>query len=147
MPERFAPFVDLYREAARRAGHDPRRCRSASTRTASSPTPRKQAADEFFPAAAEEMSRIGRERGWPPTTRAQFDAARAPRGASVRRQSRAGDREDPAQHDLRPRALPDADERRHHAARKMMRSIELFGTKVAPVVRRETAGVEAVAAQ
>ena len=41
-PERFAPFFELYREAAKQAGHDPTSCRSASTRTASSPRPRSR---------------------------------------------------------------------------------------------------------
>ena len=83
-PERFAPLVDLYRDAARQAGHDPAalpvgdqlaRLRRADTS--------QQAAERYFPAYAAMMTRIGRERGWPPMTRAQFDALRAPRGALV----------------------------------------------------------------
>ena len=81
MPERFAPFAELHRRAARR-GRPRLGRRSASTRTASSPTPRRQAADESFPSFAATMNRIGRERGWPPMTREQFDASRRLRGAN-----------------------------------------------------------------
>ena len=75
------------------------------------------AADEFFPSYAAQMTHIGRERGWPPTTRAQFDAGLHLRAPSRRRQPRAGDRENPLPaRSARPSALSDADERRHHAA-------------------------------
>ena len=75
------------------------------------------AADEFFPSYAAQMTHIGRERGWPPTTRAQFDAGHL-RAASRGRLARAGDRENPVPaRSARPSALSHADERRHHAAR------------------------------
>ena len=67
MPERFAPFAELHRRAAAR-GRARAACRSASTRTASSPTRSQQAVDESFPPFASMMNRIGRERGWPPMT-------------------------------------------------------------------------------
>src|SRR5215203_2508397 len=79
-PERFAPLVDLYRDAARRAGRDPATLPvGINSHGFVAPTAR-DAADRYFPAYAAMMSRIGRERGWPPMTRAQFDALREPRG-------------------------------------------------------------------
>ena len=70
----------------------------------------EQAADDFYGPQAEVMNRIGRERGWGPTTAAHFDQSRGPQRRAVRRRSRDGGREDrrPAQ-DLRQRPLPAAD--------------------------------------
>ena len=118
MPERFAPFVDLFRQAAREAGHDADKLPVGINTHGYVADTSQRAADEFFPSYAAQMTRIGRERGWPPTTRAQFDAGRTLRGAPRRRQPGAGDREDPVPaRGARPPALSDADERRHHAAR------------------------------
>jgi len=80
-PERFKPFVDLYRETARGAGRDPATLPISINSHAFIADTSQQAADDFFPSYAEVMTRIGRERGWPPTTRAQFDALRSPRGS------------------------------------------------------------------
>ena len=78
----------------------------------------EQAGDEFFPAYAAMMTRIGRERGWPPMTRHQFDMLRAPRGRARGRRAGRGDREDPPPaRALRPRPLPGPDERGHPAPR------------------------------
>src|SRR5690606_33487879 len=72
-PRRFAPLVELYREAGRRAGHAPEKLKVSINSHGYVADTDEQAADEFFPAYAEVMSRIGRERGWPPTSRAHFD--------------------------------------------------------------------------
>ena len=144
-PERFAPLVDLYREAAQRAGttrdaagqHQLARLRRAR--------PREQAADEFFPpyADSDDPDR--------PRARLAADDAAAVRGATLtarraaRGQPAGSDRQDPVRaRAVRAPALPGADQRRHDAARQGMQSIELLGTKVAPVVRRETAGTTTV---
>ena len=116
----------------REAGHDPLP-RSASTRTASSPTRRSRRSTSRSRTSRAMMNRIGRERGWPPMTRADYDAsAHAPR-RELRRQPAAGGREDPLPaRDLRPRPLPGAVHRRHPAHAKMMRSIELSGPRSRP---------------
>jgi probable LLM family oxidoreductase len=80
-PERFRPFVDVYREAAARAGHDLASLRVGINSHAYIAESSQQAADEFYPSYAEMMTRIGRERGWPPITRQQYDALCGPRGA------------------------------------------------------------------
>ncbi|HEX7240532.1 MAG TPA: Atu2307/SP_0267 family LLM class monooxygenase, partial [Longimicrobiaceae bacterium] len=80
-PERFAPLVQLYRDSARRAGHDPGRLPVGINSHGYLADDSKRAADEFYPSYAEVMTRIGRERGWPPTTRAHFEAQRTLRGA------------------------------------------------------------------
>jgi probable LLM family oxidoreductase len=139
-PERFAPMVALYREAGRKAGHDAARLRvSINSHTFVADTSRA-ASDLFFPAYAETMTRIGRERGWPPTTRQQFDALRSPRGALL-----VGDPQEVIdkilfEHELfanqRFLAQLTVGPMPHEA---VMRAIDLFGTKVAPAVRAEIA--------
>jgi probable LLM family oxidoreductase len=91
-PERFAPLATLYREAASEAGHDPERLPISINSHTYVAENSQQASDEYFPTYSAMMNRIGRERGWPPMRRAQFEAGRSPRGAllvgSPRRSSR-----------------------------------------------------------
>lgn len=77
----FAPLVRLYREAGREAGHDPARLKVGMHALGYVAETTQEAIDDFFPGYAAAFTRIGKERGWPPTTRAQFDAVRGPRGA------------------------------------------------------------------
>jgi probable LLM family oxidoreductase len=144
-PERFAPLVSLYREAGSRAGHDPANLKVGINTHAYVADTSQQAADEFFPAYAQVMTQLGRERGWPPTTRPQFDAMREPRGAlAVGGPQEVIDkilfqyelfRHDRYLAQFSVGTLPHA---------RIMRSIELLGTKVAPVVRAEIARRKAV---
>lgn len=140
LPERFVALVDLYRERARGAGHDPARLPvSINSHTYVAPTSQR-AGDGFFGPYAAMMNKIGRERGWSPIRRPQFDALRDPRGALV-----VGSPEEVAekilfQHELFGHdrflaqmsvgPMPHAD---------VMRSIELFAGEVAPLVREEVA--------
>jgi len=82
-PERFVPLVDLYRDEARAAGHDRAALPVSINSHAYVADTSQRAADEFFRPYAAMMTRIGRERGWPPMTRAQYDQLRGPRGALV----------------------------------------------------------------
>jgi len=80
MPERFKPFAELHRRAAREAAHEPPRL-SINSHGYIAPT-FEEALDESFPYVADAMNRIGRERGWPPIARADYEAAAALRGAN-----------------------------------------------------------------
>ncbi len=80
-PHRFRPLVDLYREAGRRAGHPPERLKVGLHMLGYLADTTRQATDEFFPGYARAFTEIGRERGWPPVTRPQFDALCGPAGA------------------------------------------------------------------
>ena len=80
-PHRFRPLVDLYREAGLRAGHPASRLQVGIHALGYLADTTEQAADEFFPGYARSFTEIGKERGWPPVTRAQFDALRGPTGA------------------------------------------------------------------
>ena len=140
-PQRFAPLTDLYREAGRRSGQDSAKLKVGINSHGFVADSKEAAADVFFPTYADTMGRIGRERGWPPITRAQFDAGTSLRGHLV-----LGSPDEVVEkilyqyqffrHDRfllqmslgpMPRAA-------------LLRAIELLGTKVAPVVRKETAG-------
>ena len=118
-PARFAPLFELYREAARRAGHDPDRLATSLNVHGFIAETTEQAADDFYGPQAEVMNRIGRERGWGPTNRAHFDQSRGAARRAVRRRSRNGRRKDrrPAQA-VQQRPLPAADGDRHDAARQ-----------------------------
>ena len=80
-PERFAPVVDLYRDTARQAGRDPATLPVSINSHVFVADASQEASDVFYPPYAEVMTRIGRERGWPPLTRQQFEAGRTLRGA------------------------------------------------------------------
>ena len=80
-PARFAPLFDLYRQAANRAGHDPASLATSINVHGFVAETTEQAADDFYLPQAEVMNRIGRERGWGPTSRAHFEQSRGPRGA------------------------------------------------------------------
>jgi probable LLM family oxidoreductase len=137
-PERFAPFISLYRDTAKKQGHDPALLPVSINSHAYVADDSKRAADEFFPPYANVMTRIGRERGWPPTTREQFEALRSPRGALLVGTPDEVIEKILFQHRIfghqRFLAQMSVGTMPHD---KLMHSIELFGTKVAPVIRRE----------
>jgi probable LLM family oxidoreductase len=137
-PSRFAPLVDLYHRALDELGlpdqpvavHSPGHVADTD----------EQARDELWPHYQAMHARIGRERGWPPMTRAQFDATAGPEGALfvgspetvARKIVRVAGELGLARFDLKYSAgtLP------HDL---LLRSIELYGSKVAPLVRQELA--------
>jgi probable LLM family oxidoreductase len=80
MPERFAPFVQLYHEAAQHAGHSNLPVGISAHGFIADDA--QQAVDIAYPAFAITRNKIGRERGWSPPTRQQFEASRTLRGAS-----------------------------------------------------------------
>ena len=139
MPERFAPFVTLYRDAGRRAGHDPSTLKLGINSHGYIARSSQQAADEFYQPMAEVMNRIGAERGWPPLRRADYDASR-----QLRQHLFVGSPQEIVdkilfQHEIfrHDRFLLQSTGVIPHG--QMMRSIELFGREVAPVVRRAVA--------
>jgi probable LLM family oxidoreductase len=147
-PARFAPLFELYREAARRGGHDPARLATSLNVHGFVGETTEQAADDFYAPQAEVMNRIGRERGWGPTSRAHFDQARSPGGALF-----VGDPETVAEKIVAQHALFGNDRFLLQMAigtvphAKVMRAIELYGTKVAPLVRQAVGAAPAVAAK
>jgi probable LLM family oxidoreductase len=139
-PERFAPLVALYRRAAQQSGHDANSLPLAINTHAFVGETQAAADRAFAQPYLAMMNRIGRERGWPPSGKPEYEALRSPRGAVA-----AGSPEQVAEkilfeHELFGNtryvgqmsvgAVKHAD---------VLRSMELFGTEVAPVVRAEVA--------
>ena len=137
-PERFAPFADLHRRAAVEAGHEPPLLSINSHAYLADDS--KRAADEFFPSYASMMNAIGRERGWPPIDRPDFDALRSPRGALLVGTPQEVIEKILFQHEIfgheRFLAQITVGTLPHD---KAMHAIELLGTEVAPFVRKEVA--------
>jgi probable LLM family oxidoreductase len=141
MTHRFRPLVDLYRETGERSGHSPDRLKVGVHSLGYVAATTQEAADDFFPGYARAFTDIGKERGWPPATRAGFDAQRGPQGALL-----IGNPEEVAEKIIRhsealggvsrftfqmnAASLPHA---------KLMKAIELLGTSVAPALRNEFA--------
>jgi alkanesulfonate monooxygenase SsuD/methylene tetrahydromethanopterin reductase-like flavin-dependent oxidoreductase (luciferase family) len=139
-PARFAPLFDVYREAARRAGTDTATLATSINVHGFIAGTTEEAADDFYGPQAEVMNRIGRERGWGPTSRAHFDHARGPGGALFVGNPEAVAEKIVAQHKIFNNdrfLLQMAIGTMPHD--KIMKAIELYGTKVAPIVRKETA--------
>lgn len=140
MPARFRPMVELYRDTAARAGHDPASLPLSINSHGFIADDSQDAADAAYPPFEQAMNRIGRERGWPPTSRAHFEAEREPHGATfVGSPQQVIDKilyqHELFRHDrfliqLTVGPMPHA---------KVMRAIELLGTEVAPAVRKATA--------
>jgi alkanesulfonate monooxygenase SsuD/methylene tetrahydromethanopterin reductase-like flavin-dependent oxidoreductase (luciferase family) len=142
-PHRFRPLIDLYREAGRRAGHAAEKLTVGLHSIGFLGETSQQAADDFFPGYAHTFTEIGKERGWPPTTRTQFDALRGPTGALL-----VGDAETVAEKllyvnealggisrvtfQMGVSTLPHG---------KMLRAIEILGERLAPLVRKELVAV------
>jgi probable LLM family oxidoreductase len=138
---RFRPLVDLYREAGRRAGFSPDRLKVGVHSLGYVAATAQEAADDFFPGYARAINTVGKERGWGPMTRAQFEAQLTPNGALL-----VGTPEEVA-----------AKIRRHSDALggisritfmmnaaslshlKLMSAIDLIASRVAPVLREEVA--------
>jgi alkanesulfonate monooxygenase SsuD/methylene tetrahydromethanopterin reductase-like flavin-dependent oxidoreductase (luciferase family) len=137
-PARFAPFAQLHRRAAEQAGH-PRLALSINSHGFIAKTS-QEALDDSWPYLSAAMNKIGRERGWPPTTRAQFDQAATLRGAHVTGSPQQVIEKILFQYEVfehdRFTLMFTLGGMPHE---KTMRSIELFGTEVAPVVRAELA--------
>lgn len=134
-------MVALYKKAAARAGHDPSKLSIATHSHGFVGETTEQAADLFFPSTQAQMNVIGRERGWgQPYNRAAYDSARSLRGALY-----VGDPEYVAEKIILLHKNLGLSRFFLHVNvgtmphREVMRAIELLGTRVAPIVRKELA--------
>lgn len=134
MPERFTTLVELHQEAARKAGHPAPRLSINSHGFISETS--QDAADTAFPAFKTMMDRIGRERGWRPMTREQFEFSRSLRGADF-----VGSPQQIVEKILFQQEIFGHDRFLLQLTvgtlphKKVLRAIELLGTEVAPAVR------------
>jgi probable LLM family oxidoreductase len=136
-PRRFRPLIDIYRQTGARNGYSPEQLKVGIHALGYVAETNKEAADTFFPGYARAFTDIGKERGWPPVTRAGFDAQRGPQGALI-----IGNPDEVVakihhyNHTLggisritfqmNAASLPHA---------KLITAIEMLGTRVAPLVR------------
>jgi probable LLM family oxidoreductase len=140
----FRPLIDLYREAGRRAGHSPDKLKIGIHSLGYVAETTQEAVDDFYPGYARAFTDIGKERGWRPVTRADFDAQRGPQGAliignpdevvkKIVRHSKALGGISRITFQMNAASLPHA---------KLMRAIELLGTRVSSALREELGGDE-----
>ena len=136
-PENFVQLSKLYRDTYKKAGHDERQLQIGVHSHGYIADTSQQAADEFFPSYQYVMTQLGRERGWQPMTRQQFEAMRTKRGALL-----VGSPQEVAEKILYEQELFGLTRFLLHVSvgtmphSKVMRAIELLGTKVAPEVRK-----------
>jgi probable LLM family oxidoreductase len=134
---RFRPLIDLYRKTGERFGHRPDQLKVGVHSLGYVAATTQEAADDYFPGYARAFTDIGKERGWPAATRAGFDAQRGPEGAlligdpdevidKVRRHSDTLGGVARYTFQMNAASLPHA---------KLMRAIEMIGTRVAPALR------------
>ena len=135
---RFRPLVDLYREAGARAGHSPEQLQVGVHSLGYVAATTQAAVDDFFPGYAKAFSDIGRERGWPPVTRAAFEAQRGRYGALL-----VGGPDEIVEKILRHSEALGGISRLTFQMNvasltheKLMSAIELLGAQVAPAVRK-----------
>jgi len=144
-PRRFRPLVDLYRETGKRAGYSRDRLKVGVHALGYVAATAQEAADAFFPGYARALASVAKERGWPPVTRAQFDAQLGPEGAllignaeevvaKILRHSEALGGISRITFQMNAATLPQV---------KLMRAIETLGSRVAPALRGELAAFPA----
>lgn len=139
-PARFAPYAKLYRDVYAKAGHEAGSLQLGINSHTYLADTSQGARNEFYPPYAEVMGRIGRERGWQGMSRGQFDASTGPQGALL-----VGSPQEVIEKILYGHGL--FGQTRFLAQmsigalphKQAMRSIELFGTKVAPEVKKHLA--------
>jgi probable LLM family oxidoreductase len=138
LPEQFVQFVNLYKETAKKAGQDISELQFGINNHVYVGEDSQKAGDEFFPYYATMMNRVGRDRGWPPLSRQQFDYSRSPKGALMVGSVQQVIDKILYEHELFGNTRFLAQASVGNVPHKMtMKSIELFGDKVAPVIRKE----------
>lgn len=137
---RFRPLIDLYREAGKKAGHSPEQLKVGIHSLGYVANDTAQALEEYYPGYKETFTRIGKERGWPPVTRPQFDAQAGPTGALL-----VGSPEEVAEKILRhSKALGGVSrftfqmDNAGLSHQQLLNAIELIGTRIKPYLNKAT---------
>ena len=137
---RFRPLIDLYREAGRKAGFTSNQLKVGLHSPGYVAESNEQAINDYYPGYAELWTKLGRERGWPPVTKIQFDTLVAPKGVLV-----VGGPEEVAEKIVRhSEALGGIDrftfqmDNAGLSHQQLMNSIKLIGTKVIPFTKNIT---------
>jgi probable LLM family oxidoreductase len=140
-PEQFVHFIDLYKETSRKAGRDMSTLQFGINNHFYVSEDSQKAGDEFYPYYAEMMNRVGRDRGWPPLSRQQFEYSRSAKGAVMVGSVQQVIDKILYEYELFGFTRFMAQASVGNVPHKMvMKSIELFGAKVAPAVKKEIEG-------
>jgi len=133
---RFRPLIDLYRRAGEQAGHPPERLKVGLHSLGYVANSSQEAIDTYYPGHAETFTKIGKERGWPPVSRAHFDDQAGPLGAFL-----IGSPEEVAEKILRHSdalggisRLTFQMDTANLSHTQLLEAIELIGTRVMPLV-------------
>lgn len=138
MPEQFVSFINLYKETSKKTGKDISQLQFGVNNHVYVSEDSQKAGDEFYPYYAKMMNRVGRDRGWPPLSRQQFDYSRSPKGALMVGSVQQVIDKILYEHELFGNTRFFAQASVGNVPHAMtMKSIELFGDKVAPVIRKE----------
>ena len=139
-PAQFKPLFIYYRELYENFGHDMSRFQVGVHMHSFFGEDSKQTADTYYPVYAAQMTRVGRSRGWPPFSRQQFDYGRSKEGAYI-----IGDASESVDKILQMHEMFGLTRFSAHmdvggpSHESLMKSIEIFGTKIAPKVRQALA--------
>ena len=140
-PRRFRPLIDLYRQTGKQHGYSPEQLKVGVHMLGYVAGTTQEAADTFFPGYAKAMTDVGKERGWPPMTRASFDSQRGLNGALL-----VGSPDEVVQKILRHSETLGGITRLSFMMNvaslpqvQMMRAIDAIGARVAPALHEQPA--------
>ncbi|MEI7522839.1 MAG: Atu2307/SP_0267 family LLM class monooxygenase [Mariniphaga sp.] len=137
-PEQFVPFINLYKETAKKIGEDPQSLQIGINNHLYIGEDSRKAGDDFFPYYATMIDRVGRDRGWGQLTRNQFEHSRSSKGALMVGSVQQVVDKILYEHELFGNTRFLAQASLGNTPHKMnMKSIELFGNKVVPAVKKE----------
>lgn len=135
-PAQFKPLFDYYKEVYQHYNHDMQKFQVGVHMHSFFGEDSKQTADEYYPIYSSQMDRVGRSRGWPPYQKSQFDFGRSKEGALI-----IGDANEAVDKILQMQEMFGLTRFSAHmdvggpSHKLMMKSIEIFGNKIAPKVR------------
>ncbi|MBL0183160.1 MAG: LLM class flavin-dependent oxidoreductase [Chitinophagaceae bacterium] len=135
-PAQFIPLFDYYKEVYQHYKHDMNKFQVGVHMHSFFGDDSQQTADEYYPLYSAQMNRVGRSRGWPPYLRQQYDAGRSSKGHLI-----IGDANEAIDKILKMEELFGLTRFSAHmdvggpSHQSLMKSIEIYGTKIAPKVR------------
>ena len=132
----FAPLFEYYKTAYQQFGHDVNKLQVGVHMHAFFGDDSKKVADEYYPVYSSQMDRVGRSRGWPPFRQQQYEMGRSKQGHLI-----IGDANESIDKILHMHKLFGLTRFSAHidvggpSHESLMKSIEIYGTKIAPKVR------------
>mgnify|MGYP000981836119 CR=1 FL=1 len=136
-PNQFKPLFDYYKELYQHFGHDMNKFRVGVHMHSFFGAGSQQTADLYYPLYSAQMDRVGRSRGWPPYQKQQYDLGRTKNGHLI-----IGDASEAIDKILQLHEMFGLTRFSAHmdvggpSHKSLMQSIEIFGTKIAPAVRK-----------